>query len=190
MERASKADERAGRIESANRQLALSLEIERQKTARSQKEAAVARLALESRVRTQGPRYFLLRSSASGLARELSRFSGQKAALLICGMYRTDRETLETWGSLARGASWKMVRSDPIWNGCSLSMQGIGVMVSSGAPQTRRDAAEALSQALDATLPDTTRILRWSIRLGNNAECHWYSSIRTIQRSLPMKTHR
>ena len=162
--KANDAGERAGKIESANKQLAIDLEHEKQNTARFQKEADVARLALETRVRTQGPRYFLLRSAASKLARELSRFAGQRAALLVCGMYRTDRETLETWGALAsilgpdtvegvKGADWKMTRGNPLWDECHLSMQGIAVTVSSESPKTTRDAAEALSRALRRALP-------------------------------------
>jgi hypothetical protein len=162
--KANDAGERAGKIELANKQLAIDLEREKQNTARFQKEADVARLALETRVRAQGPRYFLLRSLASKLARELSRFAGQRAALLVCGMYRADRETLETWGALAsilgpdtvkgvKGADWKMTRGNPFWDECHLSMQGIAVMVSSESPKTTRDAAEALSRALRRALP-------------------------------------
>jgi hypothetical protein len=169
--KANEADERSKKLEQSNRQLAIvqsgldmRLEAERQKTARFQKEANDARLALENRVRTQGPRYSLLRIAAPKLAREMSKFAGQRAALIICGIYRKERETLETWGELAnilgpetikgvRGANWKMVRGDPIWDKCFLSMQGIAVMVSPESPKSTRDAAEALSKGLRNALP-------------------------------------
>jgi hypothetical protein len=157
VERASKSDEHA-------KQLDIDLEAEKQKTARIQGEAYAARLALENRVHTQGPRYFLLRTAASMLSTEWSQFAGQKAALLVCGLYKTDRETLETWGTLAntlgletvagvKGAGWKLVRPDPMWNRCGLSMQGIAVMVSSESPRSTRDAATALSTGLLSVLP-------------------------------------
>jgi hypothetical protein len=163
-ERAGKALDQAKLLEASNKQLGIDLELEKQKTARFQKEADEARLTLENRVRTQGPRYFLLRGAAPKMAKELSRFHGQPAALLICGMYKTERETLETWGSLAnilgpdtvngvKGAGWKMVRGNPIWDKCFLSMQGISVIVSSESPKATRDAAEALSIGLKSVLP-------------------------------------
>lgn len=160
------AEAQHGVVDAKNSASALSIELEseKQKTARFQKEADEARLALESRVRTQGPRYFLLRAAAPKLAVELSRFPGQQVAMLICGMYKTDRETLETWGSLAnilgpdtvngvKGAGWKSVRGNPIWDKCGLSMQGISVIVSPESPKTTRDAAEALSAGLQSVLP-------------------------------------
>ncbi len=163
-ERAGKALDQAKLFEASNKQLGIDLELEKQKTARFQKEADEARLTLENRVRTQGPRYFLLRGAAPKLARELNRFHGRRAALLICGMYKAERETLETWGSLANilgpdaangvnGADWKMVRGNPIWDKCALSMQGIAVMVSSESPKATRDAAEALSLWIASVLP-------------------------------------
>jgi len=79
-------------------------------------------------------------------------------------MYKTERETLETWGSLAsilgpdtvdgvKGAGWKLVRGNPIWDKCGLSMQGISVIVSPESPKATQDAAEALSVGLQSVLP-------------------------------------
>lgn len=154
----------AGKALSDAVEVGINLELEKQKTARFEKEAGEARLALETRVTGQGPRYLLLRGAASKLAKELSRFHEQRAALLVCGIYKSERETLETWGSLAnilgpdtingvKGAGWKMVRGNPIWDKCFLSMQGVAVMVSSDSPKTTRDAAEALSRLIDSVVP-------------------------------------
>jgi len=170
-EAAGDAITQAGNISDRADRLAGILETERKNAARFQKESDAARLALNKQLRSQGPRYLLLREAAPTLARELAPFAGQRAALLICGLYRNDREALETWGTLAnilgpdtvdgvKGSNWKMVRNDPIWYNCSLSMQGVVVFVSSLAPQRTRDAADALGRALLKTLPrwDDVRI--------------------------------
>ncbi len=158
-------------IESNKRSLSERLEkatedarLEKEELDASAKRAGEQLSKLEKQFRTQGPRYVLLRKAAPNLAKDLAPFAGQRAALLICGMYRTKRETLNTWGVLAsilgpdtvegvKGADWKMVRGDPIWDKCSLSMQGIAVLISSVASRGTRDAAEALSKELLKTLP-------------------------------------
>jgi len=124
-----------------------------------------ARLTLEKQVRSEGPRYILLREAASVLAKNLTPFAGQRADLLICGTRTTtDLETKTTWGILAnilgsdrvegvKGAGWELERPDPFWDKCFLSMQGIGVFVSSLSPRKTMDAAEALSKGLLDALP-------------------------------------
>ena len=145
-------------------EVGVSLEKEKQNTARFQKEADEARLALENRVRTQGPRYALLRANAPRLAKELSKFSGQRVTMRICGLYKTERETLETWGSLAstlgietvngiKGAGWEITPGTNIWERCGLSMQGISVIISPESQKIALDAANALSEALASVLP-------------------------------------
>jgi hypothetical protein len=124
-----------------------------------------ARLILEKQFRSQGPRYLLLREAAPALVKELASFAGQRADLMICGTRASnDLETKSTWGTLAnilgsdrvdgaKSAAWKLVRPEPFWDKCSLSMQGMTVFVSSVASKRTREAADALSKELLKVLP-------------------------------------
>jgi hypothetical protein len=71
-ERAADANKEAIAARKDAAQFGIDLERERQKTARFQKDADVARLALDKQIKTQGPRWLVLRESAPELVKNNS----------------------------------------------------------------------------------------------------------------------
>jgi len=177
-QKASEADERAKRVDGENKQLGIDLAKERQKTARFQKEADIARLALQKEVTTQGPRWRLIKDSTAELVKQLSPFAGQRISAYICGpRFSVDGETISTWGSLAdilwgnAGANWKPEHDLTFWDKCA-PLQGIQVIVGAISSKGTREAAEALSMGLLKTLPPSSNkmpyVVDWDLAFINS----------------------
>jgi len=133
------------------------LEEERQKTARFQKEADVARLALERQLKTQGPRWALLEERKTTFIEDLKPFAGQPVTVVECGAwgsvapesFRLEQDLLSLLGK--EGAGWAMgYRS---WARCpaggATSNGGNGVIVNSTASAGVMNAAKALHGTLN-----------------------------------------
>jgi hypothetical protein len=136
-------------------------------------EAASRKLGdVEQETLAQGPRWRSLNKAAPELAKQLSRFAGQRAELFVCGRSGSqDGEMLETWGRIANildsdvvsgiaGAKWKLVPTNLVFfeRGCSPGGgqplgQGIVFFVSKRASKTTMDAAKALSEGIIKALP-------------------------------------
>jgi hypothetical protein len=150
------------KIEEAHKaasEVGTNLEQEKQKTARFQKEADEARLALSSQVKDQGPRWKLLLAGKSELVAALSPFSGQRTGLYISGpQILTDEETMSTWGRLADaiggdGAKWILENGGLIFAEQYRRYIGIHVYVSVKASERTAAAARALNDVLLNILP-------------------------------------
>jgi hypothetical protein len=129
---------------------------QQEKTAKAQRELAVAQLALGHQVKTQGPRWRLLKDIPSSLAQELRQFSSQRVDVVICGGRPTDNERNRTANIIAfdilgpRGAKWDVnFHVDELCIDSS-----IGVLLNSTAQEKTRNAANALCKGLHAVLPD------------------------------------
>jgi hypothetical protein len=152
---AGRALKEAAAAIASNEQLGIDLETEKQKTARFQKEADMARLEISA----QGPRWALLRKAAPELSKRLSRFAGQRVDFFLCGSLRTiDLETMSTWGAIRdsilgdAGAKWKIEHGGYVLLPNCTGSADIGVLVSSTANRVTRDAADALSTGLAIAL--------------------------------------
>ncbi|HWZ30423.1 MAG TPA: hypothetical protein VNX18_03775 [Bryobacteraceae bacterium] len=159
MSDASNARERAANVEASNKRFALDLEKEKQKTARFQKEADAARLALSNQVKEQGPRWRLLRAAKQELVNVLSAFSGQRVDIYISGpQILADEETMSTWGALAEalgtdGAKWKLEHGGLTFADRDRRVVGIHVWVSTKAVARTAQAAKTLAGELVKILP-------------------------------------
>ena len=135
--------------------LKLEVEEQKQKTARFQKEADQARLALDIQVRAQGPRWRLLAEAAPLLQKRLRLFSGQQAELVMCGpSNRIDAELDGVFQWLMRilnGAEWKV---RVYWDErCLYGPASITVSVDSKAGEKTRNAADLVSKELAKIIP-------------------------------------
>jgi hypothetical protein len=130
---------------------------QQEETAKAQKELAVAQLALDRQVRTQGPRWLWLKDIPSSLSQELRQFSGQRVDVVVCGKSRPlDNEQYHTAGTVAdilgpRGAKW-----DVNWHLDELCTRSpsVEVFVNSMAQEKTRNAASAVCKGLHALFPD------------------------------------
>jgi hypothetical protein len=156
---AADANERSKVLEASNKQLGIDLESEKQKTARFEKEASDAQLALDKQVRIQGPRWRLLEEGTPRLSQGLERFNGQKAEIVICGTPNTtvDNETARVGDAIEQilnnpngGSRWVINRR---WDGACVRSPSLLVLVSLVAEGKIRDAAKAINDGLEEILP-------------------------------------
>jgi hypothetical protein len=143
-------------------QLGIDLETEKQKTARFQREADAARLALSNQVKEQGPRWPLIRGAKQELVSVLSPFVGQRADIYISGpRILADEETMSTWGALADalggdGAKWKLEHGGLTFAERDRRVLGIHIWVSTKAVARTAEAAKALAAELIKILPPSS----------------------------------
>ena len=155
---AGESDERSKKLEGSNKQIGIDLEAEKQKTARFQRDADEARLALSSQIKEQGPRWRLLKQAREELVSALLPFSGQHVGLYIAGQqFPRDEETISTWAALAEslnsdGAKWKLEDGGLTYTN-DFPAQGIAVFVSTKASRRTTEAAETLNAKLRKILP-------------------------------------
>jgi hypothetical protein len=104
---------------------------------------------LEQDIRTQGPRWRLLKKAAPELTKQLSPFAGQRVRLFVCGRLGTQD-----------GAKWKVEHGglEYLDRGCSPGGgqplgQGMMVFVNKQASQVTREAATALGEGFAKVLP-------------------------------------
>jgi hypothetical protein len=147
--------------------LEVGLEMERQKTARFQKEADVARLALSNQVTSQAPRWRLLEANESLFVESLKPFAGQRVKVMMCGMAPTI-EVQTLWsdmfnmlrpdgydrtksGAIKDGAGWDVDGTSGVWEQCAQRDLAAGIMlfVSSTADAKVMDAANAMTTVLN-----------------------------------------
>lgn len=130
------------------------LETERQKTARFERQANIARLELAKQIKSQGPRSKFIDEVASDLAERLKIFPGQSVVVIICGRFDRMTPELNTFlGSLMavlNKAEWSTrTQTDDT---CIVS-ESIGVYVNSSAGAKTRMAAEILGEILGKAVP-------------------------------------
>jgi hypothetical protein len=149
---AGDARKRAGEAESTGKQLGVELELEKQKTARFQKEADVARLTLETNVRKMSPRYALVYEGRDQIISAANPFMGQKTEIQTCGRHQFDEIALFVQSladTLAR-AKWDIKRTEA---GCSgYGRTGVSVAVNTESSESTITAAKSLAIVLEKLL--------------------------------------
>ena len=150
---ASKADDHAKSADASGKQLGIDLEVEKQKTSRFQKDADVARLALESQVGQASARYLLLNKGKDQFLKATVPFMGQKVELLSCRGLEKDNEAgllLSSINGLLRfDAKWDVRQA--VWETCGFGfgLSGVNVSVNEGSSASTMAAAEAVSIVLE-----------------------------------------
>lgn len=160
---AGDANERSKHLEASNMQLGIDLEAEKQKTARFQREAEEARLALAKQIRLQSPRWQLLEEGKSTFEVVLRPFAGQAISVLKCGAqsetveaYRLEQDLLDFIGKSpgdgSVGAGWNT--GYDVWSRCGTgggtSYGGNRIVVNDAANDEVKRAATSLYDVLNA----------------------------------------
>lgn len=167
-ERSSKTDERSKQLEASNKQLGIDLETEKQKTARFQKEADEARLALENRVKLQGRRAKILDENKTFFVEHLKRFAPQPITVVECGAWGTpppeqfelEQHILNWIGTTPDGAGWNIGYVS--YQRCSATTAGNMIWVNSKVNPNVLNAANALKAELNSIGLSTNLLLSLS----------------------------
>ena len=128
------------------------------------KDAITESKAALKAIRFQGPRSILLEDARPVIAKQLKKFSGQSAIVVVCGDLRSiDSEKASTadtlFDILHAGAQRPTARTDANWNAnmqyddTCISGPSLAVVFDEQASDTTREAAQALAKQLSIVVP-------------------------------------